>query len=114
MSVLINLNLKSSKKLIFLLTTVFGLGRTSSKKICEGLGYDENIRMVDLASEDVNKLSTLINVKYKYIVDTDLKKNLHDNIQLKKNIKAYKGIRHSYHLPVNGQRTHTNAKTIRR
>jgi len=43
----------------------------------------------------------------------DLKKNVYDNIQLLKNIKSYKGVRHTYKLPVNGQRTHTNAKTQR-
>lgn len=111
MSILINLDLKKDKKLIFLLRNVYGLGLLSSQKICESLGYDYNIKTSSLDQKDINKLNSLISLKFKYIVDTELKKNTYDKIQLMKDIKCYKGIRHTYNLPVNGQRTHTNAKT---
>jgi small subunit ribosomal protein S13 len=52
-----------------------------------------------------------MNVQYKFITGADLKKRTYDKIQKMKNIKSYKGVRHSYNMPVNGQRTHTNAKT---
>jgi len=111
MSILINLDFKKDKKLIFLLRNVYGLGLLFSQKICESLGYDYNIKVSELQQKDINKLNSLISVKFKYIVDTELKKNTYDKIQLMKDIKCYKGIRHTYNLPVNGQRTHTNAKT---
>lgn len=111
MVVLLNLNLKNKKKLIFLLKDIYGIGLLYSKNICKSLGYDFNIRMNQLTEPDLNKINSLITIKYKYVIDTELKKQTYDNIQEMKNIKSYRGIRHSYGLPVNGQRTHTNAKT---
>ncbi len=113
MSIILNLNLKSKKKLIYLLKSVYGIGLLFSKEICKSLGYDYNIRFSALKKKDINKLNSLVTIKYKYIIDTELKKNIHDNIIKMKEIKTYKGIRHQYNLPVNGQRTHTNAKTRR-
>lgn len=111
MSIILNFNLKSKKKLIYLLRTVYGIGLLFSKEICTSLGYDSNIRLSEVKQKDVNKINSIITKKYKYIVDTELKKVTHDNIQKMKNIRCYKGVRHVYNLPVNGQRTHTNAKT---
>ena len=111
MSILLNLNFKSDKKLIFLLTKIYGLGYLFSKEICKSLGYDYNIKSNQLKKKDINKLNSLITIKYKYVVDTELKKQTYDNILTMKEIKSYKGVRHVYNLPVNGQRTHTNAKT---
>jgi small subunit ribosomal protein S13 len=111
MSILLNLNFKTNKKLIFVLANIYGLGFCFSQKICNSLGYDYNIRVNKLKERDINKLNALITAKYKFVVDAELIKEKHDNIELKKNIKCYQGIRHLYGLPVNGQRTHTNAKT---
>ena len=111
MSILLNLNLQNNKKLIYTLKTVYGLGLLSSKKICTSLGFDINTKMNELNSTDLNKINALVNIKYKFSIDSERKKNTYDNIQLMKNIKCYKGIRHSYNLPVNGQKTHNNAKT---
>ena len=111
MSSLLNLNTNNNKKLVYYLTNVYGLGLLSSKKICSSLGFDFNIKMNKLTSHDLNKINALVNVKYKFSLDSERKKNIYDNIQLMKNIKSYKGVRHSYNLPVNGQKTHNNAKT---
>lgn len=105
------LNTQINKKLVFALKDVYGLGLNYSKHICKSLGYDVNVRVPQLKQKDLNKINSLINVKYKYTIEAELKKNTYDNIQKMKKIKSYKGIRHSYNLPVNGQRTHTNAKT---
>lgn len=111
MSVLLNLNFKSTRKLVFLLTKVYGLGYLFSKEICKSLGYDYNVKANELKEKDINKLNSIITIKYKFVVDTELKKEKYDNIQVLKDIRSYKGVRHIYNLPVNGQRTHTNAKT---
>lgn len=111
MSFFLDLNVSKNKKLIYALKDVYGLGLLYSQEICKSLGYDSNTRLQNLKAKDFNKLNSIITVKYKYIINAELKKNIYDNIQLMKNIKCYKGIRHSYNLPVNGQRTHTNAKT---
>jgi len=114
MSILFNLNLKNKNlKLINLLKDIYGLGFKRSKTICSGLGFDSNIRIGELKQEHFDKINSLISLKYKYIIDTDLRKQIYDNIQLSKNLKTYKGIRHLYKLPVNGQNTHNNAKTRR-
>lgn len=84
-----------------------------SKQICKSLGYDNNIKCSQVKEKDFNKLNSIITRKYKFLIDTELKKEIYDNIQKMKNIRCYKGIRHTYNLPVNGQRTHTNAKTRR-
>jgi small subunit ribosomal protein S13 len=111
MSILLTLNTNDNVKLIYSLRNIYGIGLLSAKKICSSLGFDVNTKMTDLKEEDLNKINALINVKYKFSTDSEKKKNTYDNIQHMKNIKCYKGVRHSYNLPVNGQRTHTNAKT---
>jgi len=111
MSILLNLNNNENSKLIYNLKNVYGIGLFSAKKICTSLGYDYDIKMKNLKSQDLKKINALINVKYKFSIDSERKKNTYDKIQHMKNIKSYKGIRHSYNMPVNGQKTHNNAKT---
>lgn len=111
MSIILNINLKTKKKLIYVLKNIYGLGFLYSKQLCNGLGYDYNIKVNELKYKDITKLNSLITVKHKYIIDTELKKKTYDNIQLMRSIRCYKGVRHTYNLPVNGQRTHSNAKT---
>ena len=90
---------------------VYGLGLSTSQRVCKSLGYDINTKLMDFRSEDLNKLTAIVSVQYKFIIGAELKKQTYDKIQQMKNIRCYKGVRHSYNLPVNGQRTHTNAKT---
>lgn len=111
MSILLNLNTTGDVKLIYNLKSIYGIGLRSAKQICTSLGYDIDTKMHDLKDHDLNKINALINVKYKFSIDSEKKKHTYDKIQLMKNIKSYKGIRHSYNLPVNGQKTHNNAKT---
>lgn len=111
MSVFIEFKNKKNKQLIYALREVYGIGLTASKKICKSLGYDITTKINNFRSEDLNKLTAIINVQYKFITGAELKKKTYDKIQQMKNIRSYKGVRHSYNLPVNGQRTHTNAKT---
>lgn len=111
MSLFLELKNKNNKKLIYSLRDIYGLGLSTSNNICKTLGYDKNIRINALRIEDFNKLASIVNIKYKYIIGSELKKTIFDRIQNMKSIKSYKGVRHSYNMPVNGQRTHTNAKT---
>lgn len=113
MSLLLNLDLKKNKKLIFLLKKIYGLGLLRAKKICVSLGYTYDTNVNQLKEKDLNKLTSIITLKYKYIIDTELKKKIYDYIKHMKVIKSYRGIRHLYNRPVNGQRTRTNAKTQR-
>ena len=99
------------KRLIYALKTIYGINVTLAKNICKILGYDNNIKIRECRDQDLLKITSIINLYFKFLFSDELKKNIYDNIQKMKIMKSYKGIRHSYNLPVNGQRTRTNAKT---
>ena len=91
------------------LTYIFGIGRTSALKICEKTGVDPDIKMNDLASEDINKIRTEIDNSY--TVEGRLRTQVALNIKRLMDIGCYRGLRHRRGLPVRGQRTKTNART---
>jgi small subunit ribosomal protein S13 len=97
------------KRLEISLTYIFGIGRTLSKKVCEATGVDSNTRVRDLTDEEVARLRNWIDANFK--VEGDLRRDIQQDINRKKEINSYQGIRHRRGLPVRGQRTHTNART---
>jgi small subunit ribosomal protein S13 len=97
------------KRLEISLTYIFGIGRTTSQKICEATGIDLNTRVRDLTEEEVTRLRTWIDANLK--VEGDLRRDVQQDIKRKMEIGSYQGIRHRRGLPVRGQRTHTNART---
>ena len=97
------------KRLEISLTYIYGVGRTTAKKVCEGVGIDENTRVRDLTEEEVTRLRTWIDANLK--VEGDLRRDVQNDIKRKMEIGSYQGIRHRRNLPVRGQRTHTNART---
>jgi small subunit ribosomal protein S13 len=101
-----------TKPLIFSLQSVYGLGKSRSQKICRKLGFSENLTISDLNNYQVVNLVSLIE-KSELILNNDLRKVQSLLLQKKINIKAYKGLRCIRGLPVRGQRTHTNARTVK-
>lgn len=97
------------KRLEIALTYIFGVGLTTSQKICEETGVDPNTRVRDLTDEEVLKLRTWIDANLK--VEGDLRRDVAQDIKRKMEIASYQGLRHRKGLPVRGQRTHTNART---
>ncbi|NNN18384.1 MAG: 30S ribosomal protein S13 [Acidimicrobiaceae bacterium] len=97
------------KRLEIALTYIFGVGLTTSQKICEETGVDPNTRVRDLTDEEVLKLRTWIDTNLK--VEGDLRRDVAQDIKRKMEIASYQGLRHRKGLPVRGQRTHTNART---
>ena len=97
------------KRLEISLTYIYGVGRTTAKKVCEGVGIDENTRVRDLTEEEVTRLRNWIDANLK--VEGDLRRDVQNDIKRKMEIGSYQGIRHRRGLPVRGQRTHTNART---
>jgi small subunit ribosomal protein S13 len=91
------------------LTYIFGLGRTSARKICESTKIDPNKKMNDLSSDEVAELRKVIENDYK--VEGRLRSETALNIKRLMDIGCYRGLRHRRGLPVNGQRTRTNART---
>jgi small subunit ribosomal protein S13 len=91
------------------LTYIFGLGVTSTRKICKVTGVDPEKRINDLTAEEVNKLRTVIENDYR--VEGRLRTEISLNIKRLMDIGCYRGLRHRRGLPVRGQRTRTNART---
>jgi small subunit ribosomal protein S13 len=102
-------NLPNQKRLEVGLTYIFGIGQPTARKICAelGLSCDEKVR--DLTDEEVTKLRNYIDSELQ--VEGDLRRERQQSIKRLSEIGAYRGVRHRRGLPVNGQRTKTNART---
>ncbi|MBR5670148.1 30S ribosomal protein S13 [Candidatus Saccharibacteria bacterium] len=98
----------NEKQVWIALTSVYGIGRTTSKEILAAAKIEPTTRVKDLTEADEQKLNDIIS---KYTVEGDLKRLVTNNIKRIKDINSYKGLRHKAGLPVNGQRTRTNART---
>ncbi|OGH90203.1 MAG: 30S ribosomal protein S13 [Candidatus Magasanikbacteria bacterium RIFOXYD2_FULL_36_9] len=104
-------NIPNDKKIAFALPYVFGIGKTLAVKILKDAGIDENIRAKDLTEAQQDKLRAIVEKDYK--TEGDLRREIMSNIKRLKDVKCYRGIRHMKHLPVRGQRTKTNSRTVR-
>lgn len=102
-------DLPRDKRIEIGLTYIFGIGRTSSNKILESAKVNPDTRVRDLTDEEVKRISEVIG--HDYMVEGDLRRELAMNIKRLSEIGCYRGIRHRRGLPVNGQRTKTNART---
>jgi small subunit ribosomal protein S13 len=102
-------DLPAEKPVEIALTYIFGLGRSSAKKILAVTGVEPRIRAKDLTDEDTAKLRAEIEQTYK--VEGSLRTEVATNIKRLMDIGTYRGLRHRRRLPVRGQRTHTNART---
>lgn len=91
------------------LTYIYGIGRTSAKKICEKTGIANEKKVNELSSEEVNSLRSVIENEFK--VEGRLRTEISMNIKRLMDIGCYRGLRHRRGLPVRGQRTSTNART---
>ena len=98
----------ADKQVWIALTSVYGIGRTTSKAILAAAKIEPTTRVKDLTEADEQKLNDIIS---NYTVEGDLKRLVTNNIKRIKDINSYKGLRHKAGLPVNGQRTRTNART---
>ncbi|MFH1620695.1 MAG: 30S ribosomal protein S13 [Patescibacteria group bacterium] len=93
------------------LTYIYGIGRISAEKILKTTNVPSGIRVKDLTEEQVNKLREEVEKRYR--VEGELKREVLSNIKRLKEINSYRGVRHIRNLPVRGQRTKTNSRTIR-
>jgi small subunit ribosomal protein S13 len=97
------------KRLEVSLTYIFGIGRPTSRLVCQQSGLSVDTRVRDLTDDEVAKLRSFIDGNLK--VEGDLRREVAANIKRKVEIGSYEGIRHRRGLPVHGQRTRTNART---
>jgi small subunit ribosomal protein S13 len=102
-------DLPREKKVEIGLTYIFGIGRSTARKILQTTGVNADLRIRDLGDADVNRLRQAIERDYR--VEGALRTEVAMNIKRLMDIGSYRGIRHRRGLPVRGQRTHTNART---
>lgn len=102
-------DLPRDKRVEVALTYIFGIGRSTSKKILEQAGLNPDTRVRDLTEDEVSKLREYIDKNIK--VEGDLRREVALNIKRLIEIGSYRGIRHRRSLPVRGQRSKTNART---
>ena len=102
-------DLPKDKRIEIGLTYVYGIGRTSAKKILEMTGINPDTRVKDLTDEDEAKIRECID--HHFIVEGDLRRSVALDIKRLTEIGCYRGQRHRRDLPVRGQRSKTNART---
>lgn len=103
--------LPPQKQIAISLTYIYGIGLSRSKKILQDLHIQESTKAKDLTGTQVDSLREHIEKTYK--LEGDLRRDKLMNIKRLKEINTYRGIRHSKGLPVRGQRTKTNSRTVR-
>jgi small subunit ribosomal protein S13 len=102
-------DLPRNKRAEIALTYIYGIGRSSAKKILDSLTIDLGKKVEELSDDEVVKLRQLIDAQYK--VEGDLRREVAMNVKRFIDLGSYRGLRHRKNLPVHGQRTHTNART---
>lgn len=106
-----SIQLPNDKQIWVSLTYIFGIGPKTSQDILKIVNIDPTTRTKDLTDAEITKIQDQINKKY--IVEGELQRIVSGNIKRLKDIKSYRGARHSANLPTRGQRTKTNARTRR-
>ena len=103
------IDLPKEKRIEIALTYIYGIGRSSARRILEDSGVNSDTKAGDLTDNDTNRLRGVIERDYK--VEGALRTEVSMNVKRLMDIGCYRGLRHRKRLPVRGQRTHTNART---
>lgn len=101
-------NIPDNKHIVISLRYVYGIGPTTAKSLCDSTGIAPSTKVSDLTEE---QLDSIRNEVGKLVVEGDLRREVSMNIKRLMDLGTYRGIRHRRSLPVNGQRTKTNART---
>lgn len=102
-------DLPRHKHIVFALPYLYGVGRAVARSICEKTGIAPNKMTEELTETEIKKIRDLLESDYK--VEGDLRREVQMNVKRLMDLGCYRGLRHRRGLPVNGQRTHTNART---
>jgi len=107
---LLGITISEEKRIEIALTTVFGIGRARAHIILDKAGVDRSLKSKDISTEQENDIRKIVEA---YKLEGDLKRETASNVKRLKDIKSYRGVRHSRSMPVRGQRTKTNSRTRR-
>ncbi len=107
---ILGITVPNEKRLEIGLTCVYGIGISSARKILDQVGIERGKKAKDLTLDEENSIRSVVE---KILIEGNLKREISANIKRLKDIKSYRGVRHMKRLPVRGQRTKTNSRTIR-
>jgi len=107
---ILGITIPNNKHLDIGLTSLYGIGISRSRSILKEVGIDPMVKADSLSVEQENAIRKVIETMS---IEGALKREIASNIKRLKDIKAYRGVRHMRRLPVNGQRTKTNSRTVR-
>ena len=102
------INIPTNKHIVIGLQSIFGIGQTRSKLICETLKLDPSTKVSELTEDQLESIRVAV---ARYEVEGDLRREVAMNIKRLRDLGCYRGIRHRKSLPLRGQRTKTNART---
>jgi small subunit ribosomal protein S13 len=103
------INLPTNKRVLIALTYIHGIGKVTSKNICDAAGVNVSTRVNQLSEQEVASIRQHLDGNV--VVEGDLRRERQINIKRLMDLGCYRGLRHRRGLPVRGQRTHTNART---
>lgn len=107
---ILGITVPNEKRLEIGLTCLYGIGVSSARKILTQVGIAHDKKAKDLTPEEENSIRSVVE---KIMIEGNLKREIAANIKRLKDIKSYRGVRHMRRLPVRGQRTKTNSRTVR-
>ena len=107
---ILGITIPNEKRLDIGLTTLYGIGRATANKVLADAGVEPGTKPTDLTIDQENTIRKNIEDR---TIEGNLKREIAANVKRLKDIKAYRGIRHMRRLPVKGQRTKTNSRTVR-
>jgi len=102
------INIPTDKHIVIGLQSIFGIGQTRAKLICETLKLDPSTKVSELTEDELESIRVAVS---QYEVEGDLRREVAMNIKRLRDLGCYRGIRHRKSLPLRGQRTKTNART---
>jgi len=105
------ITIPENKQIEIGLTYIYGIGLPSSRKILAAAGIERTKKASELTAEEINRLKEIIEKNYK--IEGELRRQIIVSIRRLKDINCWRGIRHIKKLPVRGQRTRTNTRTVR-
>ncbi len=105
------INIPDNKKVAYALPYIYGVGRVRAQEIIKATNINGEKRAKELTQDEVGKIKEYIERNFK--IEGELRTVVRQNISLLKDIQSYRGVRHARHLPVRGQRTKTNSRTVR-
>ena len=112
MAIIAGVNIPDNQRLEIALTAIYGIGRTTSKKIVGDVGMGDTTRVRDLTDEDLARVRSAVE-RTGLLIEGDLRRETQLNSRRLTDIPTFRGVRHRRGLPVRGQRTKTNARTKR-